>query len=183
VVGFTNADGAHVWRGIPTAQPPVGALRWRAPRPPEPWSGVRDATRFGAQCPQFSPAMSCGAGEPEVVGSEDCLVANVFAPHFAPDEVPTGAARLPVMVWIHGGGNSLGSAEVYDFGRLAVSQNVVAVAVQYRLGVFGWFHHPALQEDGDSPDDARATTARSIWSARSNGCATTPRHSAAIVSA
>jgi para-nitrobenzyl esterase len=153
VVGFTNADGAHVWRGIPTAQPPVGPLRWRAPLPPEPWSGVRDATRFGAQCPQFTPSMSCGGGQPEVVGSEDCLVANVFAPRFAPDAVPAGDARLPVMVWIHGGGNSLGSAEVYDFGRLAVGQNVIVVAVQYRLGVFGWFHHPALQGESDSSDD------------------------------
>ena len=153
VVGFTNVDGAHVWRGIPTAQPPLGSLRWRAPRPPEPWSGVRDATQFGAQCPQFAPSLSCGSGKPEVVGSEDCLVANVFAPRFAPDAVPTGDALLPVMVWIHGGGNSLGSAEIYDLGRLAVSQNVVAVAVQYRLGVFGWFHHPALQGDGNSPDD------------------------------
>src|SRR5260370_30757002 len=57
------------------------------------------------------------------------------------------------MVWIHGGGNSLGSAEISDLGRLAATQNVVAVAVQYRLGVFGWFHHPALAVEGESPDD------------------------------
>jgi para-nitrobenzyl esterase len=153
VVGFTNGDGAHVWRGIPTAKPPAGPLRWRAPLPPEPWEGVRDATRFGSPCPQFAGSFGGSDSEADAVGSEDCLVANVFAPRFAPRDLPSGEARLPVMVWIHGGGNSLGSAELYDLGRLAVSQRVIAVAVHYRLGVFGWFHHPALHSGDASPDD------------------------------
>jgi para-nitrobenzyl esterase len=152
VVGFTNADGAHVWRGIPFAAPPVGPLRWRAPRPPEPWEGVRDATRFGSPCPQFAGPFG-GDSPDETRGSEDCLVLNVFAPRFEPGEVPQGDARLPVMVWIHGGGNTLGSAEIYDLGRLAQSQRVVAVAVQYRLGVFGWLRHPELAGPDASRDD------------------------------
>jgi len=156
IVGFANEEGAHVWRGVPFARPPVGALRWRAPRPPRPWQGTRDATRFGSACPQFGglAARFSGEGGPEdVVGSEDCLVANVFAPPFAPDEVPRGSARLPVMVWIHGGGNSIGSAELYELSRLAQSQQVVVVALQYRLGVLGWFRHPALHAQSESADD------------------------------
>jgi len=152
VVGFENDDGVHVWRGLPFARPPLGALRWRAPRPPEPWEGVREALAFGEPCTQF--AMGLGDGEEgALVGSEDCLVANVFAPRFEPDAVPSGDARLPVMVWIHGGGNSIGSAEIYDLGRLARSQGVVAVAVHYRLGVMGWFRHPALHAADESADD------------------------------
>jgi para-nitrobenzyl esterase len=156
IVGFANDDGAHVWRGVPFAKPPVGELRWRAPRPPESWQGTRDATRFGNACPQFGGLIArfSGEGDPtDVIGSEDCLVANVFAPPFAPGDVPRGDARLPVMVWIHGGGNSIGSAEIYELGRLARSEQVVVVALQYRLGVLGWFRHPALHEEGESADD------------------------------
>jgi len=154
VVGFESEDGAHVWRGLPFAAPPVGPLRWRAPRPPEPWEGVREATAFGASCVQFAGPMGRdGADAGDAVGSEDCLVANVFAPAVGPDAVPTGDARLPVMVWIHGGGNTIGSADIYEMSRLAVRENVVVVAVHYRLGVFGWFRHPALYTGDDSPDD------------------------------
>ncbi|MGI9590463.1 MAG: carboxylesterase/lipase family protein [Myxococcota bacterium] len=152
VVGFENGDGAHVWRGLPFAKPPVGELRWRAPRKPEPWEGVRDANVFGAECPQFSTGLD-GGEEGERLGSEDCLVANVFAPSFEPDRVPQGDAKLPVMVWIHGGGNSICSAEIYDLGRLALSQGVVAVGVHYRLGVLGWFRHPSLHGPDDTADD------------------------------
>ena len=155
VVGFVGRHGDHRFLGLPFAAPPTGELRWRAPRPAETWSGTREALTAGASCPQFaSPAGGRGgeeAGQP--TGSEDCLFANVFAPRFSPAEVPTGADRLPVMVWIHGGGNTIGDAVPYDGGPLATRHDVIVVAVQYRLGVFGWFDHPALVSEVDDPLD------------------------------
>src|SRR5690242_2128098 len=90
VVGGQGRYGALAWLGIPFAQPPVGALRWRAPRPPTPWSGTRDALRFGHVCPQGpSPLMGESGAEADVAGDEDCLTLNVFA--------PPNAKKLPVM--------------------------------------------------------------------------------------
>ncbi len=140
-------DGVHVWRGIPFAAPPEGPLRWRAPQPAAAWSGPREALRHGAACPQLDQS-----GEPS--GSEDCLTLNIYAPAVAPNAVPSGAGRLPVMFFIHGGGNTMGSAEVYDGSRLARENGVVVVTVQYRLGVFGWFSHASLRESAPTPEDA-----------------------------
>ena len=153
VVGFETEDGAHAWQGIPFAKPPVGELRWKAPRPAEPWSGRREAIGFGSSCPQF-PGFSqdADAAEGQPVGDEDCLYLNVYAPKWAPDAVPTGADRLPVMVWIHGGGNSVGDAAVYDGSRLANHGPVVVVTIHYRLGILGWFTHPALREGQTAAD-------------------------------
>ncbi|MDP6980801.1 MAG: carboxylesterase family protein [Myxococcota bacterium] len=155
LVGTTTPDGAHAWFGIPFAQPPVGELRWRAPRPARPWAGRREALAFGASCVQFAgPGGGRGGVESgDVMGSEDCLYLNVYAPPFAPDAVPDEAARLPVMVWIHGGGNSVGDALLYDASLLATRQEVVVVTVHYRLGLLGWFSHPALRPPGTSPED------------------------------
>jgi para-nitrobenzyl esterase len=146
VIGFEGRFGAHNWLGLPFAAPPTGALRWRAPRPPEPWEGTREALAGGASCPQLASVRGGPEGEEpgEPIGSEDCLFANVFAPRFAPAELPRGVDRLPVMVWIHGGGNTIGDARLYDGGRLATLHELVVVVIQYRLGVFGWFSHPAL---------------------------------------
>jgi para-nitrobenzyl esterase len=154
-VGFRSDEGAHVWRGIPFAKPPLGPLRWRAPLPPEPWSGTRQSVEFGNACPQFvgPQGLSDGREPTEVRGSEDCLYANVFAPPFGPDAVPEGQKRLPVMVWIHGGGNSIGDAFVYNGARLAVSQELIIVTVHYRLGVLGWFSHPSLRTKENHADD------------------------------
>ena len=155
VVGFTGRYGAHVWRGIPYAAPPVGPLRWRAPQLPEPWSGTRPALAAASPCVQM-PSVFGGveARDPNTaVGSEDCLYLNVFAPRFAPDAVPRNGSRLPVMVWIHGGGNVVGHADRYDGGALAAGQHVIVVTINYRLGPFGWFRHAALREDAESDDD------------------------------
>src|SRR5262249_4077891 len=97
-----------------------------------PYGGVRDAR----------------PGTP--VGSEDCLTLNVWTPRFAAADVPRGGARLPVMVWIHGGGNTIGHAAFFDGGHLAATEEVVVVTIQYRVGPFGWFRHPALATDGVS---------------------------------
>jgi para-nitrobenzyl esterase len=150
VVGFVGAYGAHAWLGIPFAKPPVGEMRWRAPEPMPAWHEARQALAFGSRCPQFSTNLSdvdVEAGTP--IGAEDCLTLDVYAPAFEADAVPTGAERRPVMVWIHGGGNTIGHSSEYDGGQLAQDQDVVVVMLNYRLGPFGWFHHPALAQDAD----------------------------------
>ncbi|MCP5040616.1 MAG: carboxylesterase family protein [bacterium] len=156
LVGFATEDGAHAWQGIPFAKPPVGNLRWRAPRPPEPWSGRLEALLHGPSCTQFaSPAGGRDGVKPGgVTGSEDCLYLNVYTPKFTPESIPTGDERLPVMVWIHGGGNTIGDAVPYDGSLLATQQKLVVVTVHYRLGILGWFSHPALRPPGTSPEDA-----------------------------
>jgi para-nitrobenzyl esterase len=142
--GFADADSTLVWKSIPFARPPVGDLRWRAPQDPEPWGGIRASRSFNAGCTQFSPAF-----KGSITGSEDCLYLNVWRPQ----GTETG---LPVYVWIHGGGNSIGSATMvpdYYGNRIAAHSRVVFVSMNYRLGPFGWFTHPALR-DGASSEDA-----------------------------
>jgi para-nitrobenzyl esterase len=130
-----TAEGVVSFRGIPYAAPPVGSLRWRPPAPAKPWSGVRSADQNGALCMQKYNKTDNGVGPLPM--SEDCLTLNVFA--------PAGATKLPVMVWIHGGGlvNGSGTAALYDGAHLA-QQGVVVVSMNYRLGRFGFFAHPAL---------------------------------------
>ena len=139
LIGFVADNGAFVWRGIPFAAPPVENLRWRAPQAPASWDGTRDATQPGSFCPQFESILTGGGLAPDaarVVGSEDCLYLDVYAP---PD-----ANGLPVMLWIHGGGNTVGHGASFDGSALAMAHDVVVVTINYRLGVFGWFLHPAL---------------------------------------
>jgi para-nitrobenzyl esterase len=151
VVGTRGTYGDQAWRGIPFAAAPVGELRWRAPAPLPAWDGTREALAFGAPCMQYASKLGGVPGkEGEVAGSEDCLFLNIYAPTFTPDQVPTGAARLPVMLWIHGGGNSIGESGFYNGGRLAADQQVIVVSTNYRLGPFGWLRHAALR-DGATP--------------------------------
>ncbi len=150
VVGYAHPGrAAQVWKGIPFAAPPVGDLRWRAPKLPAGWEGTRESLTSGSECPQLEMRDSN-----TVKGKEDCLYLDVFAPQFDVDAIPQGDDRRPVMVWIHGGGNSIGSAQVYDASRLVVTGDVIVVNVQYRLGVLGWFSHPALRERTTNADDA-----------------------------
>jgi para-nitrobenzyl esterase len=150
VIGGQGDFGNHEWRGLPYARPPRGALRWRAPQPSEAWDEERLALRHPSMCPQRKASLRKG-GEP--VGDEDCLYATVYAPAFDPAQVPRDEARLPVMLWIHGGGNTIGDASPYDGGHLAQVHGLVIVAVNYRLGPFGWFRHASLREAGTSADD------------------------------
>lgn len=142
----------HAWRGLRYAAPPLGPLRWRAPQPAPRWDGDLQALAHGAIAPQFAGRLAPipPSQHGQVVGDEDCLWLNVFAP--VDVEGP-----LPVMVWIHGGGNAVGTAATFDVARnLAAQDRVIVVTVNYRLGVLGWFAHPALQAGADLSDEDRS---------------------------
>jgi para-nitrobenzyl esterase len=128
------------FKGIAFAQPPLGALRWRAPQAPKPWSNVREATRYGADCMQVPfPGDAAPLG---VTPAEDCLYLNVWTP------ARFKGRKLPVMVWIYGGGfvNGGSSPPEYD-GSAFARDGVVLVSFNYRLGNFGFFAHPALSAE------------------------------------
>lgn len=135
----TAPDGDVVaFRGIPYAAPPVGALRWRPPQPVRAWTDARDATRHGHDCMQLPlPGDAASSGAPR---GEDCLVLNVWRPAAA-----RAGERLPVLVWIHGGGflNGAASVPMFDGSRFART-GLVVVSMNYRLGRLGFFAHPAL---------------------------------------
>lgn len=134
-------DGVAIFRGIPYAQPPVGDLRWRPPRPVEPWAGERDGSQFGHACPQRAGIYPAWADEhlAAVGKDEDCLTLNVWTP------ADRGADPLPVMFYIHGGNMQYGagSLPVYD-GRILAGEGVVLVTINYRVGYLGRFAHPAM---------------------------------------
>ncbi|WP_068084908.1 carboxylesterase/lipase family protein [Novosphingobium rosa] len=137
------ADGVASWKGIPFAAPPVGPLRWRAPQPAATWQGERDASAYGHDCMQVPfPSDAAPLGTPP---AEDCLYANVWRPAHA-------GGKLPVMVWIYGGGfvNGGASPPTYSGAELA-KKGVLFFSFNYRVGRFGTFAHPALtkaHEDG-----------------------------------
>jgi para-nitrobenzyl esterase len=141
VLGHEGEYETWAWKGIPFAQPPVGELRWKAPRKAQPWEGTLVAEEYGNKCPQISPIPVIGG----MGGHEDCLTLNVIRPK-------TDEKNLPVFVWIHGGGNAAGEAGQYPGDHLASQANLVYVSLQYRLGALGWATHPALR-GGESPSD------------------------------
>ena len=153
VVGAASGTSAHVWRGIPYAKPPVGALRWRAPEPTAPSQDELAALESGSACSQYPMPLADGRDPDVPIGSEDCLFLNVHAPRHDPETVPTGDARHPVMVWIHGGANLTGETATYDWSRFAAKHGVVVVGMNYRLGPFGWFRFDALHGEGDDALD------------------------------
>jgi para-nitrobenzyl esterase len=132
----TPEDGLTVYRGIPFAAPPVGGLRWRAPQPAVKWDGVRQAAKFGPSCVQGRGPSPTGQG-PEM--SEDCLYLNVWTP------ARSARDRIPVLVWIYGGGFNAGATSDPNYsGEKLAQKGVVLVSIAYRVGLLGFFAHPEL---------------------------------------
>ncbi len=141
--GVMVSHDVVAYKGIPYAAPPVGQLRWRAPQPVTPWSGIRQATQFGHDCMQYPTPKDQAL--PKTHLSEDCLNLNIWMP------AQTTPQKRPVMVWIYGGGFVDGntSADIYD-GTAFAKRGVILVSINYRVGRFGFFAHPALsQENAD----------------------------------
>ncbi len=141
-----EAKDVLAYKGIPYAKPPVGDLRWREPQAPEKWEGVRDCFQFGNACPQRVdpfmekvPQMALNAPQ-----SEDCLYLNVWCP------AKSEGKKLPVLVWVHGGGYVVGAASqpLYD-GEALARRGAVVVSMNYRLGPFGFLAHPSLTRESE----------------------------------
>ncbi|MDP1532678.1 MAG: carboxylesterase family protein, partial [Rubrivivax sp.] len=160
VIGTDHSatSGTYAWKGIPYAKAPVGELRWKAPAEPAPWTIPRATQQFGNACASFGrmygPGLnnrydaSIGTTIGQAVGSEDCLYLNVWRP-------ASGTAKLPVIVFVHGGSNVTGYTgdPVYDGANLARAANAVVVTVNYRLGLFGFFNLGQIK-NGDALDDS-----------------------------
>ena len=150
--------GVLLFAGVPYAHAPVGPLRFAPPRPPAPWTGVRDATAFGPQAPQVGGTMEAIAGGGQTAPwSEDCLTLNVQTP-------ACDGGRRPVLVWIHGGGFTTGASSVpwYDGTAFCRNGDVVVVTVNYRLGAFGWSHLAHLPDGHDEPEAGNAGLADQV---------------------
>jgi para-nitrobenzyl esterase len=136
-VSTTTGQPVAAFFGIPYAEPPIGALRWKAPRPAAPFEGEFDASAFGPDLPQTANPRLRGPSQ-----SEDCLYLNVWAP------VNAEPGSLPVMVWIHGGGFMGGSgSDLRSDGARMAAEGVVVVSFNYRAGLFGFLAHPALSRE------------------------------------
>ena len=141
-------NGAIYWDDIPYAIPPIGNLRWKAPRdftnpdsiiyPKENNFCIQKTSSLGGSS-QYS--------NDNISGSEDCLYLDIVAP-----KIKNNKKKLPVMFWIHGGGNTSGLKDLYDFSKMAKKHEVIVIRINYRLGPFGWFSHPAIQQGQDGLD-------------------------------
>lgn len=149
IEGYANGNGAvFIFKGIPYALPPVGNLRWQAPQPLAPWKGIKKCITFGPNAMQ-KPPVARGVYTTEFLIpsntpiSEDCLYLNVWAP-----AVKSSSQKIPVFVWIHGGGfnEGSGSVPIYD-GESMAKKGIILITINYRLGVFGFFAHPELSKE------------------------------------
>ncbi len=139
ISGYSDKN-SWCWKGVPYATPPVGPLRWKAPLDPKPWIGIRKTRKFGNSAAQIMPIIG-------PTGSEDCLYLNIW-------RSKSSEIKLPVYLFIHGGGNSIGTSATVDYYGNAVVEksNLLYISVNYRLGAMGWFTHPAITASG-SPED------------------------------
>lgn len=142
VAGLVLPSGVNAWFGVPYAQPPTGALRWQPPQPMQ-WKGVWNADRKMPQCPQVMRAHDINHYYGEEASSEDCLYINVWAPPTA-----TAGSKLPVIVYVYGGGFTIGSAGIATYGGESIAQRgAVFVNFNYRVGILGFLAHPELSKE------------------------------------
>ncbi len=139
IVKGVISNGVAEFLGIPYAEPPIGNLRWKPPRNHAPWAGVLTTQAYAPIC-AFITTLGPFSGPAN--NNEDCLYLNVFTPNLDP------SARLPVIVWIHGGGNVDGETPGYDGSKLASDGKTVVVTLAYRLNLMGWFAHPSIDDEG-----------------------------------
>jgi para-nitrobenzyl esterase len=155
------ANGTYSWKGVPFAKPPVGALRWKAPVDPDPWTTTKTTQKLGNACAQtgrlYGPGQNnqydatIGTSIGKTTGSEDCLYLNIWAPSTA-----AATDKLPVIVFVYGGSNITGYTgdPVYDGAALAKAANAVVVSVNYRVGILGFLASPQLKAGLDANDDS-----------------------------
>ena len=149
IIGVEREDDTYAWLGIPFAEPPVGDLRWKAPIQPKKFSSRFEASEFSEVCFQREGIMTGNVGG--WIGSEDCLYLNVWSPAWTTEQLKE--KNVPVMMWIHGGGNTIGSADTYYPTDLVSQHEVIVVTVQYRMSNLGWFRHPALRQGNSTLED------------------------------
>jgi len=135
---FGSMPNEVAFLGVPYAAPPLGALRWKPPHPVNKWTGTRRATQFGPVCPQLPAAWL-----PYIAGNEDCLYLNIWTTQLSAD------AKLPVIVFFHGGGNKQGYSQLIPLGPTLSRLGVIVVSANYRLGPFGFLAHPALTAESE----------------------------------
>jgi para-nitrobenzyl esterase len=142
-----SAKDVLAYKGVPYAKPPVGDLRWREPQAAEKWDGVRDCSKFGNACPQREDSFTNSIPQMKLNApmNEDCLYLNVWSPA----KLPAGE-KLPVLVWVHGGGYVTGAASqpLYD-GEALARRGAIVVSMNYRLGPLGFLAHPALTKESE----------------------------------
>ena len=143
IIGYIDELGIHKWFGIPFAEPPVDELRWNAPKKINNWERQKEANSFSQPCVQFQSSLTAdGLVKPgAIIGSEDCLYLNIYAPHLKKNN-----ELLPVMIWIHGGGNTTGMPSEYQPENFVRSENIIFISISYRLGFFGWLSHPLIRQ-------------------------------------
>ena len=151
LIGLKGENNTYSWKGIPFAEPPIGNLRWKNSQKALPWNGRLEATEFKQAC--FQRGSIFENAQDKWIGSEDCLYLNIWTPKLSKDDIEKSSNKLPVMMWIHGGANVVGSAHTYDPSLLVSNHDVIVVTIQYRMGSLGWFRHPALHNNNSSLED------------------------------
>ena len=151
LIGLKGENSTYTWKGVPFAEPPVGELRWKETQKAKVWEGRLEASTFKQGCFQRASFLENGQGKWS--GGEDCLYLNIWTPQLSNQEIKDSSKKLPVMMWIHGGANVVGSAHTYDPSSLVSNHDVVVVTIQYRMGPLGWFRHPALHAEESSLED------------------------------